>query len=550
MTSAGLPSRRVVRLTLWVLAAAGLLVPILTLRWFPTPFADLQLYASIAISRHRFGIGVPSITWNSPAAVDHIPFYGPVFFDLAAVALRVFDVRLVSFRLVSIAGTLLYLAATLLLTRQFTRSIDRMLLAAVLVLLMPEVNFGMAAGAMHMLAVAFEVLALAAFVKNFDRRRGGAGNGLAAGLCLSLAALTTPRSYPFVCAFACAALVPSIFGTARAAIRYRFAAAMVVLIAVMAGWAVIAHGSVAAWLNYMAYIAMHEDTDVAVLPTAVRRLSFHWSALLLPMAVTVFGALAAWSMRRRLGPLLTGAAAGREASRDGALSFLIACAWIALVITAVVLNYTFATNEYTSLPLFAVVVAWPWDAFAVPRRRIALLTGVLLTIEVGLMVRRYTMIAVRWDALDPAPLNAFVARYVPAGSAVVGTEEPFLFPVERSGSIFRTQSPRSWADWARWVPAINPAATRLARSFPQPRPRDRFLIWPTGDDVPPGYECALGSVVARFTPAPPDPRWPEWIVRASNQYAGYPAATLYRLPDGCPSGYDPTRKPGPPRAAD
>jgi hypothetical protein len=300
----------------------------------------------------------------------------------------------------------------------------------------------------------------------------------------------------------------------------------------------------------MAFIAMHEDTDVAVLPTAVRRLSFHWSALLLPLAVTVFGFLAAWSIGRRSGPEPVGAEAGREASQNGALSFLIACAWIALVITAVVLNYTFTTSEYTSLPLFAVIVAWPWNAFAISRRRVVALMGVLLAIEAGLMVRRCAFTAVRWEALDPGPLNDFVARYVPPGSAVVGTEEPFLFPVERSGSTFRTQNPRSWADWARWVPIIDPAATRLARSFPQPRPRDRFLIWPTGDEVPAGYECARASVVARFTPAPPDPRWPQWLVRASTQYAGYPAATLYHLPDGCPSGYDPTRAPDSPRVAD
>ena len=504
MKGTDLPSRRFVRPTLWLLATAGLLAPILTLRWFPTPFADLQLYASIAISRYLYGVGVPTITWNSPAAVDHIPFYGPVFFDLAALALHLFGIRLASFRLISIAGTLLYVFATLLLARQFTHSRDRMLLAVVLVLLMPEVNFAMAAGGMHMLAVGFEVLALAAFVKDFDRRRGGARNGVAAGLCLALAALTTPRSYPFVCAFVCAALAPAVFGTARAAIRYRFAAAMTVLLGAMVTWAIVSHGGVAAWLHYMVYIATHEDTDVALLPTAVRSLSFHWSAVLMPATATLFGVLAAWSIRRRVGPAPSGAAAGMEASRNGALSFLIACAWIALVITAVVLNYTFTNNEYTSLPLFAVIVSWPWNAFAVPRRRIALLMGVLLALETGLMVRRYTFVAVHWQALDPGPLDEFVARYVPRGAAVVGPEEPFLFPVEHAGARFRTVSPRSWADWARWVPIIEPSATKLARAFPQAPPRDRFLIWSAEDDLPPRYECARGSVVARFTPAPPD----------------------------------------------
>ena len=72
------------RLASALASATAVVLPVATMRYMPTPFADVQLYASIARARQLYGVGVPTITWNSPAAVDHIPFYGPVFYDLVA----------------------------------------------------------------------------------------------------------------------------------------------------------------------------------------------------------------------------------------------------------------------------------------------------------------------------------------------------------------------------------------------------------------------------------------------------------------------------------
>ena len=55
---------------------------VITLGRVPTPWPDAQLYASIARSLQLHGNGVPSTIWFSPAAVDHLPFYGPVYFTL------------------------------------------------------------------------------------------------------------------------------------------------------------------------------------------------------------------------------------------------------------------------------------------------------------------------------------------------------------------------------------------------------------------------------------------------------------------------------------
>lgn len=530
---------RIRRWLLMVLAAAGLALPLLTLTRFPTPFPDVQLYASIALARHLYGVGVPTITWNSPAAVDHIPFYGPVFFDLCALMFRLTGIRLVSVRLVSLLGGLLYLSGTLAMARRFGASRDRLLLAAVVVLFAPDVNFASSSGSMHLLAIGFEVLALAAFVHGPARETGDVRNGAAAGLCLALAALTTPRTYPFIFAFVAAGLAVAANSRAAAA-RVRLAAAVVVLAAAMTGWALVSHGSVAAWARYLGYIFAHEDTDIALLPTAVRDLSFHWSGLAIPAAAVVLGGLAAWSIRHG-GTIDSVRDDGDRPSRSDALPFLILTGWISLVISSVVFNFTFSTAEYIALPLFAVVAAWPWHAVALDRAPALVLAILLVACETGLLAYRYACIAATWASRDPAPLNAFVARNVPSGSVVVGPEAPYLFAVEGSGSRYRTARAESWADWARWVPLIEPQATTLAQHLRQPAPRDRFLIWRNDDDVPDGYRCALASIVARFDPAPVDSRWPAWIVRASERYPGYPSSTLYRLPPGCPVGYDATR---------
>lgn len=515
------------------LVAAAL--PILSLRRMPTPFADAQLYASIARGRQLYGVGIPTVIWNSPTAVDHIPFYGPVFFDLAALAMRTFGASLWSFRLVSVWGAALYVLATLLLARHFTRSTDRILLAALLALLSPEVNFGAATGAMHMLAVGLQVLALAAFVSDFDDPSSNAHSGAIAGLCLALAALTTPRSYPFVFAFFCAGSVLAIVPEGRRALGSRLLTAAIVLTVLLGSWAVIAHGSVTAWVRYLAVIFTHEDTDVALLPTAVRTFSFHVSGVLTPAVAVVSGSLAAWSSLRP-----------REARRsEPDLAFLLTCGWIDLVVNVAVLNYTFTIGEYVALPLFAVIVAWPWERYRVPRRLLTAGVCGLLALDAGHVLYRYASVAPVWRSHDPTPVNAFIARYVPPGSTVVGPDAPFFFPVEFNGSRYVVTSPRSWADWARWVPEIDPGATKLASRIPVPPSPERFLLWETGDDLPAGYACAAGDRLATYEAPGPDSRWPLWVLRraASHPDPGYPSAVLYRLPAGCPVGYDPTGVP-------
>ena len=521
--------------TLRFLVAAILVViavDLIAIRHAPTPNADNQLYASIALARQLFGIGVPTITWNSPVAVDHVPFYGPVFFTLAAAFLKWFGVKLLTFRIISVFGGLLCLAAAALVAHVLSGSRERWLWAVALVVLTPEVSNDLGTGVMHMLAIGFELLALAAFVVGL-RRPGRAGMlmSAAAGGALAMAAMTTPRSYLFIAAFFATGILLPLAGLplVREA-RWKYLAAAAGLCLPFLAWILVSHGNPLRWARYMAYIFTHEDTDIAILPSAVRDWQFSWGPVVTPAAAVAGAVLAARGIRRE-----------RRASFNSppAAAFALVTTFTTYVLTVAILNYTFANTDYIALPLFVVVVAMPLHVFTLRERTIAVLVGLLLFCDAGLFAVKGLRVAATWNATDPTPLNEFIGSHVPPGSAVVGPEAPYFFPVERSGSRYRVVDARSWADWARWVPIVEPEAVRHAAGDHEAPPANRFFIWRMDTELPDGYECVTGHVVGTFQPPA---EYTDLLGPLGRRTwdKGYPASVLYRLPPGCPRGYDPT----------
>src|SRR5512146_40915 len=86
------------------LAAAALFM---TLDRVPVAGSDEILYASVARALEFTGHAVPNITRNTPYAVDHVAFYGPVYFELTAWSFRLFGFSMASARLVCLLGALL-----------------------------------------------------------------------------------------------------------------------------------------------------------------------------------------------------------------------------------------------------------------------------------------------------------------------------------------------------------------------------------------------------------------------------------------------------------
>jgi 4-amino-4-deoxy-L-arabinose transferase-like glycosyltransferase len=510
-----------------VIALAGILV---TMPRWPTFWPDADLYASIARSYEVLGDGVPSTMRHSPHATDHIVFYGPVFFGLGAEAFHAFGVSKASFRLVSLGGALLLIAGGALLGFALTGSSKRAWITAALLALTPELFVHARSGSMDLLAVGFEVLALAVFL------RGLAGShswphGAAAGGLLAAAMLTTPRTYPFIAAFFVSGLVLLWRATAwRNRVAPQLSGAAMVLAGAGAVWASHIPGGAATWARYMAFVATHEWSDVAILPAAERAWSFAVSSIVTPAFAATGALAAAWRLRKRT---------VCERPEMPVIAFAILAGWLTFVATICVMNLTLTVGTYFALPLFAVVVSlprWSFSMHASKSIRLALAVGVLVACDVTIAAIRDTRIAAAWDARDSVPVVEFLKSHVPAGSDVIGPAGRYFFTVEEAGGVYYTARDTSWADWARWVPVFNPGAVG---PLPRRRPAvDRFLIWDDADEPRPStYVCA--QALAKYTP--PDGNSLAslgWIADSTDR--GYGPFTLYQLAPTCPSGYDPT----------
>ncbi len=507
-----------------------------TLRRVPTPTPDAQFYSSIARAEQVSGVGVPTMYWNSPTAIDHIPFYGPVFFWVKATSFDALGVTLMTSRLAGLVNTWLLLGAAAWLAHSLCRTPGRALWCVTLLLLAPEVNRQMGSGTMHPLAVAFELGAMAAFVRGLHGRPGGpVAHGLATGVLLALATLSTPRTYPFVAIFFGAAAVVPLFwqregAEARAGVMTM--TALAALTGLLLAWTAWSHGDVVAWVRYHAYILTREDTDVAVLPHATRYWAFNWTAVVTPLAAMAGAGLA---LRQLWRP-------DREARQHVLpVAFALLTVWLTFVAMVTLTSYTFAFSLYYAVPMLVVAVGLSrrWSGLS-PR---VVRTGIacLLVCDAALFGLHVARIAATWHARDVGPLNAFIASHVPTGSTVAGPIAPYFFPVERSGSHYRAVDPDSHADWARWVPAYAPDAVSPALHQHGTSDGLRFLFWPAADPVPPGYACAVRHVAGVFTPAPNHLHLLGPLGHPMD--VGYETTILYRLPTDCPTGYDATRPP-------
>ncbi len=515
-----------------VAACAVAVAFILTLDRAPVTWDDANLYASIARAKQVEGVGTPSMLRASPRAVDHIAFYGPVFFDLAVQSMNTVGVRRVSVRLISLFAAWLVAVAAAGLAYQIGGRAGPAALVGALTLLTPEVGFHATAGSMDLLAVGFEVAALAAFAAALTREPRRLGWALACGGLLTLAALTTPRTYPFILACAvCGIWLPWGRPDDRRAARLLIAVALGVLAIGLGAWVLSQPGGAAGWLSRLARVAANEDKDVALLPRASRAWAFLPSRALTPAFALVLGGLSLW-------PLTAGIVRDR---RRAAAAAALATGLLTLAIGIAITNLTFAFTTYIALPLLIAALACVTAIPARPEglgRACAAALSLLLACDVLVAGVRYARIAATWDARDPAPVAAFVQDHVPPGSIVAGPLPYYFWAVEQEGSEYRLVSAASPADWTRWF-----APTTDAPAADEPPDRARFLIWPSGDPEPPNYRCATGDVVATFMPQTSRDGWLERVGLGVDR--GFPPTTLYRLTEDCPSGYDATADPRP-----
>lgn len=524
MSIRAFPQTFSIRWVVTAVAALALLGLVVTLGRVPLLRNDSQLYAAIARSRQLVGNGVPSTLWSAPSPVDHIPFYGPVYFDLQATAFRLFGVSASSARLLSLLGALMVCAGGAILANTLSHSRDRGLWAFTLLLLTPEIGTMATRGDMEAIAVGFEVMALAIFVAGLTRDARADGHGALAGGALSLAALTTPRTFPFIFAFVVSGIWLYLISGRTPEARRQFIVAMLVLSASFCAWTVWSHGSPFRWVRFMWVILTHEDTDVALVPTAIRWWQFSWSLAITPLFAVAAALVAASRMARHRDEV---------GHASHAIAFALLVAAVAGVLTFCGMNLTFLWGGYFALPLLAVVLALPYRELQVRRVVLALGVALLLAGDVGAAAPKYARAAASWSAHDPRPIDQLVRTHVPPGSGVIGPDWLYFFAVEGSGARYISAYQESVADWTRWMPIAAPSAARARRQFPATPASPRFLIWADGEQVPDRYLCALDHAIADYHP-PADHL--DRLGRFGETWdRGFPVTTLYQLPVGCPA---------------
>lgn len=510
--------------TAWAgLAASALVFALLAATLTHEPFAesDAQLYASIALTWAHYQVGVPSVMRYSPHAVDHVRFYGPVYFQAVASTFKLLGVSKLAARAVSLGGAVLIAASTAGLALSLGAT-GAWPWAMLLVLLTPELRYSATDGTMETLAVGLALFGLFLFVRALTSRSRSYVFAAAAGLSLGLSGLTTPRIYPFLVSFGLAGLV-YLRRDRRELAHWLIALSGVT--ALMLGWVWCYDGGLVSWAHLVARVFTHEGSDVALVGTRVWM--FRWSRLVVPACAAAGALVAAWALGRT----------GAERDQRYAAGFALSAAAINFVLVAAGMNLTFMFGIYFAIPLFVILVSLPWPRIGVPLRACRMVTAGLVATLVAFAGLTYLRVALTWKGEDQARVERFLRAHVPAGAALIGPRTMYFFAAQQAGLRYWTANSRSFADWTRWIDK-DPDALDDARSLPvRPRPAQRFILWP--DDVlPKGYGCAANHKIATYHA----PAVPEWSVRESLVHSPrqYPDAVLYALPPGCPTGYDPT----------
>jgi hypothetical protein len=442
-----------------------------------------------------------------------------VFFRLLALTFSWCGFAVAALRIISLVGAALIVLAGVAMARLFGAGRREQAWICALLVLSPEIGWAATAGRMDSLAVGFELLALTALVRGLLSEDGAAPFGVLAGGALAAAALTTPRTFPFMFGLAAAVAcgLAASDGRRRAAAGRLFCIAAITALLPISIWIVLGAGGFRFWLRMMWVVASHQRDDVALL-SGVRVLAFGWSRAVTPV-VAIAGALAIAARRP-----------GHNRRRLAVVVTLVA-AWTTFVVSAMLFTLTFFYATYVIVPLLVVVFALA-PRLPLSRHAMGVVALSLLLVFGTIRIGKHVRAAITWSARDPGPVAAFVSAHVPPGSIVIGPHYLYEFPVVQAGSRYRTANPVSWADWTVWIPE----ARRRGGVPPAEEVGPRFLLWPTDESMvygpPPAGDCAPGVELAVYEP--PADNLPALAgLIGTDDLRGYPRARLSRIDAAC-----------------
>jgi hypothetical protein len=511
----------------WSVTAAALLLILVMLPRSPLPWWDEIFYASAALAAARGGPPVPSVMGAFPHTMRIDLLYGPMMSFFGSLEIRLFGLSATSWRLLGFEGAV----GTVFSAAWVSRRLDRSPLVAAATAMLVALSQGMGAratsGRFDTVTITLELLTLACALgamRGQESRRAASIYVALAGIFCGLAALSTPRSFPFLLGlFVAIGVEVALARKWELAIRGLTIGA-VALVTVWA-WTFSQGMSPIGWLRVIAAASQGDKLNVSPLLHG----TWHFfdeplvplfsGLLFLLMMVVVFGATMFLTARHTF-----------EMERHDVVS------GVRLASITVLVNY---------VALFLLIAHfWDYEIFVVP-----LLIAVLAALTARMlrdrgprtvqwlvlgawMVLAILLVTIRagkvvawlasYQERDPQPLQVFISSNIPTNSRVFGPEDFYFYAVERAGSHYLFYRPR--------IPSglLSKADHQLDWEEQLKESQAVYLVWPKEDSLPGGLGLAnlhlVGSFAAQLGKEPIGWRKAGWG-------SGYPATNLYRIVD-------------------
>lgn len=509
-----------------MITAVALLLLLLILPRSPLPWWDEIFYASAALAAARGGPPVATVMGAFPHTIRIDLLYGPMISFLGSHEIKLFGLSPTSWRLLGFEGAIGTVFSAAWMSRKLDRSRVATAAAAMLVALSQGMGARATSGRLDTITITLELLSL---VCTLCVMRGQVSSHTAfvyaagAGVFCGLAALSTPRSFPFLLGLFVAMGVEVVLaGKWELAVRV-LTIGGVALIPVW-GWTLSQGMSPIGWLRAVAAASQGDKLNVSPL------LHGTWHFFDEPFVPVLSGLLFLLVMVAVFGAAMT---IGRRAIEVEGCEII---SGLRLVSIAVLINY---------VALFLLIAHfWDYEIFVVPLLipvLIALTAKILRSsgprtirgmVLVPWIVLSIVLVAFRsgkvvawlasYQERDPKAMQDFISNIVPSNSRVFGPEDLYFYAVEGAGSHYLFIRPRIPSgllskndhdlDWAKQLKEGQPV----------------YLVWPKEDALPRGLAPENlrleGSFTAQMGSEPI--RW-----RKAGWGSGYPPTDIYRIVD-------------------
>jgi 4-amino-4-deoxy-L-arabinose transferase-like glycosyltransferase len=541
---------QVIRLSrmFWIVAVVAMVLILLFLPRSPLPWLDETFFASTSLAVARGGPPIPTVLGAFPHTGRVDLFYGPLVFFLGSLDVRVFGLSITSWRLLGFFGAVGAVLSASWMSRCLDRSSAAMAASAMMVALSQGIGARATTGRLDTITITLEIFSLICTLRAMrvqesrvqesriqESRRSAFLYAALAGILCALAALSTPRAFPFVLGLFVAIALELLLAPSRELITRGLIIAVAALLPVW-GWTLSRGTNPIGWLRFIAETSRGDKISVS--PILHGSWHFFDEPLVPLLSGLLFTFVTLLVFTCAFGSSIFTARRSTEIDAPDVLS-AVRLASIAVLINYVVSFLTisrFWDYEVFVVPLvIPVLIALTAKILrsGAPRtlQRIVLLSWLALAI-VLVAIRSGKVVAwlASYHERAPQPLQDFISSKVPANSRVFGPEEFYFYAVEAAGSHYLFVRPRIPSGLVSKLDHDLNWQEQLNEGQPV------YLIWPKDDILPPGLapENLLleGSFTAQRGNEPASWRKAGWG-------SGYPPTNLYRIVDAQSAKNDP-----------